>query len=75
MDANVRMRGLVQRGLVYRGGSFLPSPATLAAILGLGDAAEILADLAIIVSMIALIASIVPFFLGWSAGEGALPRP
>lgn len=44
--------------------------ALIAAILGLGGIAGALIDIALIIFVVALVGSLVLFFLGWKAAKG-----
>ena len=48
--------------------------ALVAAILGFGGIAGFLADLALIIFVLALIGSVILFVIGWRAGRGASRR-
>lgn len=48
--------------------------ALVAAILGFGGIAGALVDIAIIIFVLALIASLIMFFLGWKAAKGVSDR-
>lgn len=46
--------------------------ALIAAILGFGGIAGALADFAVIIFVVALIATVIAFILGWRAGKAVL---
>ncbi|QIQ86364.1 DUF1328 domain-containing protein [Erythrobacter sp.] len=48
--------------------------ALVAAILGFGGIAGFLADLALVVFVLALIGSVILFVIGWKAGKSASRR-